>query len=548
MAGENLSLEILDRISVGRVLAGIFLFIVTSFIVDILQQPSYPKSLPRVGYGSGPIATVKNWLGYVFKFPQWVDSGYQKYSKAGKAFVVPSAASRPQEIVVPRTQTAWMLDLPERQLSSAHAQSDVLYSEYQFLGSEFATDSFHINIIHRNLTRHLSTLIPSLQDEVQVAVDETFGTDTENWKEFNLWESWVKLVPSVINRVLVGPELCRNKELLHSMVHFADTVVMNSFVLSLFPKTLQPIIGRALAIRNWRLYRKAHKILEPAINQRLEMTARKEAGKDAKMADWEPSEDFITWTIRMARNEGRSEELNSVHITKRLLPIEFAAIHTTVITGHFLLIDLLTSDPKKGFMDSIREEASSVLQRAGGRWTKDDLWNLYRADSAIRESQRLSIFATSLTKRKVVAPEGITNPVEGWHVPQGGYLMLNLDGPQHDEDLYENSKEYDALRFSRPREEYDARPADKKDLEEYMQLKKLGMVTTSDTHLAFGHGRHACPGRFFVAHMLKMTLAHLLCNYEFEPLPEKPKAPWMGQLIIPPVDVKIRLRRRKGTA
>lgn len=78
MAGENLPLEILDRISVGRVLAGIFLFVVTSFIVDILQQPSYPKSLPRVGYGSGPISTVRNWLGYVFKFPQWVDSGYQK--------------------------------------------------------------------------------------------------------------------------------------------------------------------------------------------------------------------------------------------------------------------------------------------------------------------------------------------------------------------------------------------------------------------------------------------------------------------------------------
>lgn len=48
--------------------------------------------------------------------------------------------------------------------------------------------------------------------------------------------------------------------------------------------------------------------------------------------------------------------------------------------------------------------------------------------------------------------------------------------------------------------------------------------------------------------MLKMTVAHLLCNYELEPLPEKPKAAWMGQLIIPPVDVKIRLRRRKQTA
>lgn len=548
MAGGNIISQILERISLGRVVGGVFIFVVISFVVDFLQQPSYPKSLPRVGYGSGPIATVKNWFGYVFKFPEWVDAGYQKYSKQGKAFVVPSAASRPQEIVVPRSQTAWMLDLPERQLSSALAQSEVMYGEYQFLGREFATDSFHINIIHRNLTRHLSTLISPLQDEVEVAMDETFGMDTENWKEFNLWESWVKLVPSVINRVLVGPELCRNKELLESMVKFADTVVMNSFILSLFPKTLQPIIGRVVAIQNWRLYRKIHKILEPVINERLEMMARKEASGDAKMTDWDPSEDFITWAIRMARNEGRTEELNSVHIAKRLLPIEFAAIHTTVITGHFLMLDLLSSDPQKGYMDAIREETSRSLQQSGGRWTKDDLWNLYRTDSAIRESQRLSIFATSLTKRKVVAPEGITNPIEGWHVPQGGYLMLNLDGPQHDADNYENPREYDALRFSRPREEYDARPPEDKDLDKFMQLKKLGMVTTGDSHLAFGHGRHACPGRFFVAHMLKMTMSYLLNNYEIEPLSEKPKSAWMGQLIIPPVDVKIRLRRRKGTA
>lgn len=30
------------------------------------------------------------------------------------------------------------------------------------------------------------------------------------------------------------------------------------------------------------------------------------------------------------------------------------------------------------------------------------------------------------------------------------------------------------------------------------------LVTTSPNHLAFGHGKHACPGRFFAATEIKI--------------------------------------------
>ncbi|KAL8306084.1 hypothetical protein RB597_003303 [Gaeumannomyces tritici] len=546
MAGENILVELLGRITIARVVGAVLSFIVISFIVDIAQLPRYPKSIPRVGHGSGMIATVRNWLGYVFHFPEWVDSGYKKYSKHDRAFVVPSAASRPQEVVVPPSQTAWMLELPDRILSSAHAQSDVMYSEYQFLGRQYATDAFHIRVAHRNFSRHLNELIPSLQGEVESAIDDAFGTDTENWTSLNLWEAWLKIVPRTTNHLLVGTEACRDPDFLKSMVDFADVVVINSFILNMVPKTLQPIVGRVIAVRNWWHYRKGFRVLEPVIQRRLDMMARKEGG-DPALDQWEPPEDFFTWAIRMARSEGREEELNPVAISKRLIPIEFAAIHTTVITGHFLMLDLLTTDPADGVLDGLRDEAARLLADCGGRWTKDELWRMYRADSAIRESQRVSTFATSLTKRKVMAPEGITNPAEGWHVPQGSYLMLNLDGVQHDGEVYEEPYRYDAFRFSRPREEFDARPADDRDNDEWLQLKKLGMVTTGDNHLAFGHGRHACPGRFFVAHEMKMMLAHMLLKYEIKPLTDRPKPIWIGQTIVPPLDVKIQIRRRKGT-
>ncbi len=57
----------------------------------------------------------------------------------------------------------------------------------------------------------------------------------------------------------------------------------------------------------------------------------------------------------------------------------------------------------------------------------------------------------------------------------------------------------------------------------------------------------ASPGRFFVAHELKMVLAFLFQNYDIKPLAERPKPMWIGQTIIPPLDIKIEVRRRKNT-
>lgn len=56
------------------------------------------------------------------------------------------------------------------------------------------------------------------------------------------------------------------------------------------------------------------------------------------------------------------------------------------------------------------------------------------------------------------------------------------------------------------------------------------------------------PGRFFVAHELKMVIAHLLLNYDIAPFEgERPKPKWVGATIIPPVEVTIKVKRRKGT-
>ena len=364
----------------------------------------------------------------------------------------------------------------------------MMHGHYQFLKTD---DHFPVTSLHKHLARNLVGLLPGIQEDVHASIDETFGTDTENWKTLNLWEAWLGIVPRVTNRVVVGKETCRNKAFTDSQVALADTIVRNSFILNVFPKILHPIVAPFVVAPNWRIWRKSYAIIRPLIEQRQQDMARKAAG-DPAYDTWEPEECLITWMIRQAQADGCADQIDSALISRSLIPIEFAAIHTTVITGHSLLLDLLTADPELGILDVLRDEASRVFSgEKTGYWTKAGLSSLHRIDSAIRESMRLSHFATALTHRKVIAKDGITNAKEGWHVPYGSYLLVDLAGTHHDPEIYPEPNRYDPLRFSREREAFEARPQAEQDPKEALRIKRLGMSTTSDTYLPFSHGRHA---------------------------------------------------------
>lgn len=93
-------------------------------------------------------------------------------------------------------------------------------------------------------------------------------------------------------------------------------------------------------------------------------------------------------------------------------------------------------------------------------------------------------------------------------MPQGFRVGAPAWAIHHDEDFYSNPSAYDAFRFSRPREEFQAaRLAAAKsqpdssesteiglnqaDKEEMIHYKKQSLATTKSTFLHFGHGRHA---------------------------------------------------------
>lgn len=73
-----------------------------------------------------------------------------------------------------------------------------------------------------------------------------------------------------------------------------------------------------------------------------------------------------------------------------------------------------------------------------------------------------------------------------------------------DPELYPNPTKFEGFRFEKVRQEQP------------LQDGKAQYVASNPASLAFGYGRHACPGRFFAANEIKAIMAYLLRNYDMK--------------------------------
>jgi len=99
-----------------------------------------------------------------------------------------------------------------------------------------------------------------------------------------------------------------------------------------------------------------------------------------------------------------------------------------------------------------------------------------------------------------VALENVELP-DGTIIPKHSTLGVSSHS-MRDSSVYENPEEWDGYRF------YNMREIPGK--ENMAQL-----VSTSPAHLGFGHGKHACPGRFFAANEIKIIILQILDKYDF---------------------------------
>ena len=71
--------DILAQVTLLRVFVFSILFLVVSFIVDLLNQPRYPDSIPILGHDSKKwFSTIRNSFAYFTQHQAWTGEGYEK--------------------------------------------------------------------------------------------------------------------------------------------------------------------------------------------------------------------------------------------------------------------------------------------------------------------------------------------------------------------------------------------------------------------------------------------------------------------------------------
>lgn len=100
-----------------------------------------------------------------------------------------------------------------------------------------------------------------------------------------------------------------------------------------------------------------------------------------------------------------------------------------------------------------------------------------------------------IARKKIVLSDGTV-------IPRGARMMVAHDR-MYDPNIYSLPYEWIGDRFYRSRQESGGET-------------KGQLVTTNPDHTGFGHGLHACPGRFFAANESKVALCFLLMKYDWK--------------------------------
>ncbi|KEY72636.1 hypothetical protein S7711_06270 [Stachybotrys chartarum IBT 7711] len=521
----------MDNIVSRPAVVGPVIIAIGYLLYRLFLAPAKLPNLPIVGAKKGdwfPLLQAK-WRN-TLDFRRATLEAYDKYKN--QAALIP-AIGFGDAIMLPVSETQWVAEQPEDVLSLHEQAMHSLQTDYTVGDPQLIRKPFHHKLIVTSLTSKIGDLVPDVADECEWSFDKYWGDDTEQWNEIGVYDTLRYIIGSVTNRVFVGLPYCRDMKLVDSSMAFAQDVPTSALVLKFFWAPLRGLAAFFVTIPNRIHENRFMNILRPEVERRLK-TYDQQANDCEKHTGTEPEpNDFLQWNINKAKASGDAYECNWKTLAGRVLLLNFAAIHTSSFSITSAVLDLVYG--KKEYIEELREEIKTVLAENDGIWTKQALGKMEKLDSTMRESARLNSFVTIGLGRFVTAKDGVTTP-SGVHLPHGALVCAHSHPVFREPEIYSDALEFKPFRFAEKRHEEGV---------EYVKRARNAFATTSAEHLAFGHGRNACPGRFFAANELKLLLGHLLLNYDFAVETERPENKWIVVNLIPPMKTTIKVKRRK---
>ncbi|CDO73436.1 hypothetical protein BN946_scf185013.g71 [Trametes cinnabarina] len=469
------------------------------------------RAIPTVGGTSLPFLSVFTAIKWARHGRDLIQEGYRKYY--GSVFKI-AMFDRWLVVVSGPKLVDELRKRPDDELSTEHGLQALIPVQYM-VGEETVKDLYHVDIIREKLTRSISSILPDVVDELQLATEEYIPTTKHEWISVNVFQKSREIVARASSRVFVGMHACRNPDYLDLCINFTADIIRDRTLLLLFPKILKPLVSLC-AGRSAHTVQRAIPILQPIIDER-----KRKMGQYRE--DWaDKPNDMLQWII------DESEVRNGTYtsIIERILLTNFAAIHTSSNSITHAIYHI-AEHPE--YLQPLREEIESIVNEEG--WTKTGLGKMWKLDSFLRESQRHNGINIISLSRKAMQDVTLS---DGTLIPRGA-LVVAASTPLHlDNNIYPDAEAFDPFRFAREREREG-------------QSSKHQYVNTSVDYIAFGHGKHACPGRFFAANELKAMLAFMVLNYDIKFGGDGKRPPNMhwGPTIVPAPNAQVLFRKRE---
>ncbi|RYN54751.1 hypothetical protein AA0118_g9129 [Alternaria tenuissima] len=444
--------------------------------VPKLKRKAQLGSIPTLG---GLQGGEKQRQAYLASAKKMYEDGYTKFKDSIYRI---NGESGEDNVVVPLSLLPELRKLPDDVLSFPEAVKNSMEVKYTRLAVEGSTA---VHSVRSDLTPALTRLNPVICSEVDAAIRECMPP-CDDYTEVHINQKLVDVVAKVSGRVFVGPELCQHPEYLDLAVNYTlDLMAAVNACKKLRPITKAFFAPRTPEVQQLRKREKQlSDFLHPIVEER--MTAK------SKDPNWQAPDDMLQWMI--TRSDGKDSVDQIAHFQLGLI---FAAIHTTTMTVTNILYTLAVTPE---YIEPMREEIRNAMADNGGIITSRALQQMEKLDSYMKEVTRFYPPGVTSFGRRVLKGITLSN---GQYIPAGVLIEVPAAAIYLDSEHYPSSSEFDGFRSYKLRS--SGKAAD---------IARNQFVTTNETNLGFGYGRHACPGRFFAANEIKMILARLILEYD----------------------------------
>ncbi|PGG99976.1 hypothetical protein AJ79_08338 [Helicocarpus griseus UAMH5409] len=488
------------------------LIVVLTSVVDFLLKHRKLVDVPVLNLDGWNFDKAKDV--YNSNFTSLIKAGYEQYR--GGVFQLWSPEG--YQIILSPDFVDEMKNLQADKANLASAVEERFIGSYKWME---ITNQINNRAVYKNLTAQMGALIPDILDEARYALDTELPSSSE-YTPVKIYNPLLRIVTMMSGRVFVGPSICRNEDWIEASISYTLDTFQGSARLKQWTLALRPIL--AYFFQETRRIEKHHatarRLLVPIIK------ARAEAQNDPKYV--RPN-DMIQWIMDQGSIEKKPPSFKKQ--AEMQLLIGLAGIHTTTLTCTQALFDLAA---RPEYIGPLREEARQVMAEAGGKLEKKDISRLIKLDSFIKESQRMSPPDMITFDRVIEQPLTLSN---GFTLPKGARLAVPAGPISLDDSVWKDAEKFDGFRFAKLRQS-------SANLSTSYQF-----VTTGPNAMHFGHGRHACPGRFFAANEIKIIMALMLLKYDIKLENEekgRPANKTFGSMISPDVEAGIMLKVRQA--